>query len=138
MLDISFEVNNKMSLWQFLDGLIRNPPLWIISIIVALLVAHMLDKMYKILVSFSKKDDKLIEILELFVVVMLGTLTIKSFYLEGIEGDRASHEWYEHPLCMLVILLISTFASMVIYTNLRKVLSSKSTDEEAPRDEVST
>jgi hypothetical protein len=138
MLGISFEVNNRMSPWQFLDELIRNPPLWIISIIVALLVAHMLDKMYKILVSFSRKDDKLIEILELFVVVMLGTLTIKSFYLEGIEGGSASHEWYEHPLCMLAILLISTFASMVIYTNLRKVLSSKSTDEEAPRDEVST
>jgi len=106
-----------MSFWQFIDQFLRDPPSWIIALLVALLVAHVMRTTATIVAGLSTKKS-LFEVLELFVVLTLGTLTFKSFYWETIERGGALHEWYEHPLFMLAILLITTAVSMFGYIKL--------------------
>jgi cytochrome bd-type quinol oxidase subunit 2 len=112
-----------MSFWQFIDKLIRDPPQWPLwfgavgaVLLVTCLVTHVMATTAKIATSLSA-DKSLFGMVELLIVVMLGILTFKAFYWKDISGG-ASHEWYEHPLAMLAILLITTLVSMFGYIKL--------------------
>ncbi len=103
-----------MSGWQLIDQLLRYPPSWAIALAVAVLVAHVMNTTGNIVARLSTTPS-LFEVLELFMVVTLAILTVKSFYWDTVKGGGALHEWYEHPLVMLAILLITTLASMFGY-----------------------
>jgi hypothetical protein len=67
--------------------------------------------------------QSLFHLLELLMVIMLGTFTFKAFYWKDMGG--ASHEWYEHPLVMLAILLITALVSMFGYIKLVERLGGR-------------
>lgn len=108
-----------MVFWQLIDGLIRNPPLWILVVIVALLVAHVISHIARTVDSLSA-DKRLFEVLEIVIVVVLTTLIFKLAFFESIEGGSVLHEWYKDWPSMLVLLLIFTFASLAAYVKLIK------------------
>jgi len=100
-----------MSFWDFLYKVIQSPPRWIILVIVVLLAAHTVGTIGKTVMGL--KNKRLIEVLEILMVVLLAVALFESLYFKHTEGRSISHEWYEHPNFMLAVLIACIFASMV-------------------------
>jgi len=68
-----------------MSELIRNPPTWLIVIVISVLTAHALDKVIEI-VNRHKGHNGLIPILELFVILVLGFLAIHAYRMARRSG----------------------------------------------------
>ena len=105
--EMSEEVLNAMS------EIVRDPPSWFVAIMIALLAAHALDKLYG-LIAKRRNQNGLIAILELFIVFVLSFLALHSYY-EGILTAHGSSDWYDRPFALVVALIVFGIGSMVLY-----------------------
>jgi hypothetical protein len=93
---------------EFWD-LVRHPPSWILAILLTILVSHLIKK------GLSLPNEKLIPILEFFVVVVLGGLTIHVFLGQSLFAERTSGSTPENPNLVLASLLVFTLISIGLY-----------------------
>lgn len=95
-----------------MNMLIHDIRLLLWAIVVAILAAHALDRLVRLLLALERSP--LIPILELFVVLFVGFLAIHSSYASVIGAD-GSAIWYDRPLPLVVSLLIFVLCSMGLY-----------------------
>jgi hypothetical protein len=94
-----------------MNEFVRSPPSWIVLIVIAILTAHAIDKLIKIV---RGGVSHLIEILELYIALVLSFLAIHSYY-EGMLPGRIQTQWYDQPLALVVALIFFCFASIGLY-----------------------
>ena len=94
--------------------IIRNPPLWVLAIIMAIVTAHALKKIIEVIAQRKLPPDTVIPILEFFIVVVLSYLAIHSYY-EGALKDRTVDKWYDHPFVLVVALIVFGFGSICLF-----------------------
>jgi protein-S-isoprenylcysteine O-methyltransferase Ste14 len=105
-----------------MEELIRNPPSWIIAIIIALLTAHGIDKLIEV-VTRRRNHNGLIPLLELFIVFVLSFLALHSYY-EGMFKSEI-HNWYDRPFAVVVALVIFGLGSIALYVVSRSLQTVK-------------
>jgi hypothetical protein len=109
-----------MGVWQFIDGIIRNPPRIVLAILVAILVAHVLKMTFEF-ISNRKQPNSLIITLELIVVIVLASLTAH-LYFERAMTVTESHGTLTETLLMVILLIFFTLISMVVYIFFRAAI----------------
>lgn len=95
--------------------LFKNPPIWILAILLTILVSHLIHTALKL------PRDKLIAVLEFFVVVTIGFITAHSFLAPSVTGKN---EGLANPLFLVIALLVFTIVSIVLYLIGEKLSSS--------------
>ena len=101
-----------MDFWSFVDGIVRHPPLVLVAILIAILVAHAL-RMVLDFISKRQQSNSLIISLELIVVVVLGYLVIH-LYVERVMDESSTESHYE-PFLMTCLLVFFTIVSIFLY-----------------------
>lgn len=102
---------------QFVDDLLRHPPAWILTVIATIIAAHAVHRIALPFISSRHKGPNgLIIIIELFIVILLGYLTLHRYVCAESSGGVALR-WYDQPLLLLLLLLLLLFAllSMILY-----------------------
>ena len=106
-----------------MSDIIRDPPSWIVAVVIAVLTAHAIEKLLEVLTR-RKSHNGLIPILELFIVLVLSFLAIHSSYEETIK--TANHQqWYDRPFALVGALVLFGLGSMWLYLVSRRQSSSK-------------
>src|SRR6266496_5540750 len=93
--------------------LLRNPPSWLFAIVIAVLTAHALDKLIEV-VTRQRRQNGVIPILEIFIVMVLSFLAIHSYY-EGALTSNGHQEWYDRPFALVIALVLFGFGSIGLY-----------------------
>jgi hypothetical protein len=101
-----------MSIWQFLDGIIRHPPVIIVTILIAIVVAHALKLAFEF-ITHRPQPNSLIIILELFVVIILGYAAIHGYLEIPIDGAESTSG--HNPFWIACLLVFFTLVSIVLY-----------------------
>jgi len=110
-----------MTFFDFIDGLIRNPPGWILAVVSVLIATVALKEIYEY--ATGVKKDRLVETLELAMTITLLALVLKAFAGESIGGGHAE-AWYETPFALLVMFVSFTILSGILYF-LYRLLSNR-------------
>jgi hypothetical protein len=86
--------------------LFKSPPTWILAIVLTIIVSHLIRTGLKL------PNNRLIPILEFFVVVTLGILTAHSFLAPTVfdKSEQANQSLY-----LLLALVGFTLASIILY-----------------------
>jgi hypothetical protein len=92
---------------------VRNPPSWLVAVIVAVLVSHALDKLIEV-VRQRPTHNGLVPIMELFSVFVLSFLALHAYY-EGVFKGKGHSAWYEGPFALVVTLCVFALASIGLY-----------------------
>jgi hypothetical protein len=98
---------------------LAHPPGWIIAVLVALLVAHMVNLVLDVL---NKAKDNTIEAVELVVTLGILIALFHQAYELTIKGPGAV-EWYDHPLVFVVLLIFFGLMSVILLI-IHKLFSS--------------
>ena len=96
-----------------IENLVRNPPSWIVAVVIAILTAHAIDKLVAF-IARRRSHNGLIPILELFVVLVLSFLALHSYY-EGMFKIVDQGPWYDRPFGLIVALVMYALGSMTLY-----------------------
>lgn len=99
---------------SIIDGL-RNPPGWILLVIVSLLTVHVL----RFILDRLGKQITTLEIIEIVVVIGLVYLTIDVYFIENL--DRSNLAWHRQPIVMLSALLLFSIWSGILLIYDRKI-----------------
>ena len=107
---------------NMIDTIIWHPPLWFLTIISAILVAHVFRSIVNLVLSPRRANSgALLVILELIGAMVLAYLTLHTYYA-AMLGESHPDRWYDQPFMMLSVFVIFIFSSMVIYVLLRRAL----------------
>src|SRR5208282_1178673 len=94
--------------------IVMHPPYWIISGLVAVLVAHSIERILKVIkVIRGRRPSDLIVMLELMVTSGLLFLCVESAIERSATSKAAS--WLDGPLPVVLLLVYFTLISMVVY-----------------------
>jgi len=96
----------------------HQPPAWLAAVVVAIFVAHALDKLIEVATK-RRGHNGLIPVLELFVVFVLGFLAIHA-YFEGMLVGADHANWADQPFALVVALIGFALASAVLYMKSRE------------------
>jgi protein-S-isoprenylcysteine O-methyltransferase Ste14 len=102
-----------VSIGTYIDEFVRNPPWWMIAILIAILTAHALDKLIEFVMK-RRGHNGLIPILELFIVFVIGFLVVHSYYESSI---KTTHEdgWANQPFALVIALALFGLGSIALY-----------------------
>jgi hypothetical protein len=92
---------------------LRNPPSWIVAILMAVLTAHALDRLIEV-VTRHRRQNGVIPILEIFIVMVLSFLAIHAYY-EGEVTNAPHQEWYDRPFALVIALVFFGLSSVGLY-----------------------
>ncbi len=93
--------------------LIEHPPLWAISVLIAILVAHALHTALKIATKKQLGPSTFIIILEVLVTSVLLYITLHAYLDNNSHSSRGP--WYNAPICLVVATVIWGVISMIVY-----------------------
>lgn len=113
---------DEMTIWQFLDGIIRHPPLILVAIVIAILAAHALRIALEF-ISNRKHPNSLIITLEIIVVIVLAYVVIH-LYAEKLIGAEPTKSQYE-PFLMACLLVFFTIISTLVYFFFRIAIQAR-------------
>ncbi len=102
---------------EALGPLIRNPPAWVLAVIVAIIFAHVLNIVASLLIKFTDKGylaRRLSFILELIIVGVTVIVILKMIFHQEVSGEGPK-SWIDHPLSLLCFLALISFLSMVVH-----------------------
>jgi len=108
-----------MTVWDFVDKLIRHPPAWFL----VLLVMYGVVPGLRIILNWTQlaaARGVLVTTLEVIGAVVLAYLAIHLYYTTFLEGKPILH-WYDHPFSMVFLFVFFIFGSLVIYLISRKL-----------------
>jgi|GEM_PF-6647345 predicted tellurium resistance membrane protein TerC len=105
-----------MNVWQFLEGIVRNPPLILVAILIAIVAAHVLKLAFEFITK-RPQPNSLIITLEIFVVIVLAYVVIH-LYSEKLMRSESALNQYE-PLMVVCLLIFFTIVSMIVYVFFR-------------------
>lgn len=132
---------------NFLENLLRNPPAWGLAIIGAILVAHALHIVMRVMIKHDGTPGLLIGFLELILVIVVAYVSLEKsvtlhFPHQAASGLHAADEsqrisdsatavtrfaeehWFDHPLVYLLIFIACVHSSVWMYIQVRKTESS--------------
>ena len=116
------------------DNLVRNPPSWIVAVVIAILTAHAIDKLVEF-VARRRSHNGLVPILELFVVLVLSFLALHSYY-EGMFKTEDHDLWYDRPFGLIVALVVYALGSMALYLVSRTQFQTSSPKRRGRRPKI--
>src|SRR5947207_990580 len=97
-----------------MSTLIQHPPLWIISIIGAILVSHALHAAFKFATHKKLKSDTFIITLEILVTSVCLYVTLHA-YLDSQAHTSTVNAWFNSPILVLGVTILWVFLSMIVY-----------------------
>jgi hypothetical protein len=112
-----------MSIWAFIDGIIRHPPLVLVAVFVAILCAHVL-KLALEFITKRRQKNSLVITLELIVVIVLGYMVIHLYIARSLNPAEFS-EWYSEPFWMCFLLIFFTLSSICLYILFRSTIQDQ-------------
>lgn len=99
-----------MFLYLSVGDWLRSPPGWIVAIILAFLVAHLLKLILDIL---NQTRDNTIHAIEIIVTLGLIAATFHQAYENSIKA-HAELQWFEQPLVFIGVLLLFGLLSGIL------------------------
>jgi hypothetical protein len=97
---------------MMMNALIVDPRAWLAVIAVSILSAHALDMLIAA-ATRTESQNRLIPILELFVVGVLAFLAIHASYDRAIREEAP--RWFEGPFGLVVVLVLFALCSVGLY-----------------------
>jgi len=99
-----------MVLYLSVGDWLKSPPGWLVAILLAFLVAHLLKLVADIL---YRTKDYTLHAIETVVTLGLIALTLHQAYENSI--NRPQHiEWFDHPLTFIAVLLLFGLLSGIL------------------------
>jgi hypothetical protein len=99
-----------MVLYLSVGDWLKSPPGWLIAILLALLVAHLLKLILEVI---DRTRDHTINAIEIVVTLGLLALAIHQAYENSVK--QLQHvEWFEHPLIFFAALIFFAFLSGIL------------------------
>src|SRR4051812_47022324 len=95
----------EMLLDKFID-LIKYPPFWVVAVIIAGISSHILDKVMGFINKHHKGPNGLVVIIELFILFVLGALTLHRFLHLGAEEKDSNGVGLGSPYILLVAFVV--------------------------------
>jgi len=102
------------TLGDLLKEVIERPPLWIVAVVGALITAHIVSLIARVVLGHRRGPNGLVITIELLIVFVLMVLTFDKVYFQHVDG-RHDVEWWDRPIAMIALLILFGFLSMVLY-----------------------
>jgi len=109
---------------DLIQKLIYSPPAWVLAVLTTIVCAHAIH-IASGFITKHKGPNGLIIIIELFILLVLGYLTLHLFlHSSGDSKDGATQQGRPYDAYgMLVALVLFGFTSCILYTHLKERLS---------------
>jgi hypothetical protein len=93
---------------------IRNPPYWILAVLVVVLAGHAVDRAIHIALSRSGRNG-VIPILEFFGAIVIGLIVLHSYTETLFKSETNEMDWYDSPIILILALIVFLLGSMALY-----------------------